>query len=177
MVWEAFMAAALWTNFWVPGTPEVLLYTYIPTMIVSTFILLFNAFWMGSLKRYKRDNLTTEQMWDRLLRAGGDQWLSTVVLGASGFLLIWMTSFYKEEGIAPWRPIPLAPTGPQIENRGIVKGFELATLAICAGAYLITMCPSADSLKRHMFAMTNSGGEAVTGSLVESKEYKAALVL
>jgi hypothetical protein len=173
MLWKSLMVVSLFINVWQPAIPEILFLFYIPTLLLDVGFLIFDSLFMGSLKRKKKEVLTPERIWDRIVRSAGNQWLTSANLVGSGFTLIWMLIFYGDQGVAPWLPLTTAtPTGLQVTNLFIRKGFELATLAICYSSFIITLYTGSDSLKRHINAVIRSvgdGGEEI--STLNAKDF------
>ena len=171
VLWESLMVVCLFIDKWQPAVSEALFYFYIPTLLLDTGFFIFDSLYMGSLKRNKKEVLTAERIWDRIIRSAGNQWLITANAVGSGFTLIFMLVFYDATGVAPWLPLAFAPNGDQIQNFVIRKGFELATLAICYASFMITLYTGGDSLKRHINAVIRSvsndgegGGEVLNSA-------------
>lgn len=175
MLWEALMVACLFTSLWTPNTPEALFYMYIPTLFGAVFIFIFDSLYMGSLKRTKKEALTTERIWDRIIRSATNQWLSTAMMVGSGFTLIFMLCFYNDRGVAPWLPIVASPTGFQIESLFIRKGFELATLALNFTAFIISLYTGGDSLKRHINAMIRTSANGGDDTMITNNSFEMSV--
>ena len=161
LVAEASMVIAIRTDFWIPAIPITTMWLSVTTILAGTILFLSNVFYFGAASKKKKvKNASTAGdgappgisplgKWDRIGRAANDQWITTGVTGARIFVMFFMIPFYNNNGNAPFQLLGATPSGDEIEQRGIVRFFEMSILATTGIALFVVLSPWADTLKRH----------------------------
>lgn len=155
---EASMVTAIRTDFWIPPIPIATMWMSVATILAGTTLFLANVFYFGAASKKKKGgkNVSDPQpgishagKWDRIGRVANDQWITTTVTGARLFVMFFMIPFYNNNGNAPFLLLGATPSGNEIEQRGIVRFFEMSILATTGMALVIVLSTWADTLKRH----------------------------
>lgn len=145
--------------------------------LLAIFFFLFNVFYWGATFR---DRLTTSNeargladamtpgreapdanmVRDRLLRLGNDQWLLTFLIVTEFFFLLFLTIFLWCQGLETWQPLPAGFDETEATNFVLIKGFQLAALAIYAGALIVVLFTGSDFAYRQAMAVNMAYQEA-----------------
>lgn len=138
--------------------------------LLAIFFFLFNVFYWGATWR---DRLTTSntaqglsdsltpgrelpdanKVRDRLLRLGNDQWLLTFLIVTEFVFLLFLTIFLWCQGLETWQPLPAGFDEVEATNFVLIKGFQLAAMAIYAGAVIVVLFTGSDFAYRQAMAV------------------------
>jgi hypothetical protein len=174
---EASMVTAIRTDFWIPSIPIATMWMSVATILAGTALFTSNVFYFGAASKKKKGakNVSDPQpgisplgKWDRIGRAANDQWITTTVTGARLFVFAFMIPFYNNNGNAPFQLLGATPTGDEIEQRGIVRFFEMSILATTGMALVIVLSTWADTLKRHADRTLSSDTEVEFETIASS---------
>jgi len=171
VIWQIVMAtvAMEMLNDDIVTHPRLLPILLFVSIGSSCFCFLFNMFFWGATAA-ERKVLTSSDgrpvleahvsyatRQDRLARACGDQWITSWVLGASFFLLIFLTKFYRDHGVHNFQPLE-TDSVRDIMNYIAIKLFQVGALAIAGITFAIGIYTGSDHFKRYVSEMSSAPG-------------------
>jgi len=93
---------------------------------------------------------------ERLLNYYNDQWLLRFILLATFFIVLFLGIYMgMNGGIMQYQPLPAVPTTQEFQNYIVYKCYQLITLAIFGGAFIVLMYTGSDFIYRQMVILSN----------------------
>lgn len=134
------------------GLPVLLPGFLTATLLFAAFVLLFNlAYWGAPLKASALAKTDYEAEYDRFVRAFGDQYLSSMVLAATGWTLLWLLVYYSDHGLLTFAPLPAVSTGGTTQMHFVlIKIFGLMAVMGVGGAAMVAVLFTYSDLFKRM---------------------------
>jgi hypothetical protein len=165
-VWMLMIIDQINTNPWLmPGI-------YIMTILVALGIFAWNmVYWAptSTIRQYIQekesgemvleDGPTFARRLDRVVRAYGDQYVSTASLAGDVFIAIFFTIFFSRNGLHTFQPLFGTPSGDFIALYVQMKVFQVLSLIMSGGVVLLAINPEPDFIYRYIMDVARGNPE------------------